>query len=314
MPDQPYHIDLDSIRRAFPPGLEPPTLLIDFARWLEGRVWGTVACFDLVGQFVDSAPIFSGSPLRNDFALFIRLPEGSAVGYWYAPGLEPNHAPVVVLGSEGQHEILAPSLEGLLAKIAVRFEDGWGDFLPHEDAEEDATDELAGWLVERLGEEDLESLIEPSLDLPDFAHWMGSWCREREDYWARHPIMTELGQKLAAHLPTGKNPWDRTRFEVAIVGSQYQARVFRRGPQPIEEAASIEPLLRVLRDEIWRDQPALGLWYTIAFGLYADVRVMPRFDYETRPMIGELPADLAEAQADLVRAPRPARWVPLWLA
>jgi hypothetical protein len=41
---------------------------------------------------------------------------------------------------------------------------------------------------------------------------------------------------------------------------------------------------------------------------------MPRFDYDTRPMIGDLPADLAEARADLRQAPRPARWVPDWLA
>ncbi len=41
------------------------------------------------------------------------------------------------------------------------------------------------------------------------------------------------------------------------------------------------------------------------FGLYADGRVMPRFDYEERPMIGDVPAELSEAKSDLARAPRP---------
>jgi hypothetical protein len=314
MPDQPYRIDVEGIRRAFPPAMEAPPLLIDFARWLEGREWGSVACFELVGQFSDSAPIVDGSPLRKDFALFIRMPDGSAVGYWFAPGLDPGHAPVVVLGSEGQHEILSPSLEGLLANIALRqFEDEWSDFLPHEDVEDDATDELADWLVERLGKEDLEALTEPSTKLPDFASAMEKWCRDREDYWARHPILAELGRQLAAHLPTGKNPWDRTHFEIAIVGRQFQARVLRRGRQPIEEAAAIEPLLRKLREEMWQDQPEWGLWYSMAFRLYANGRILPRFDYETRPTIGEAAADLKQAQADLARAPRPARWVPAWL-
>jgi hypothetical protein len=50
------------------------------------------------------------------------------------------------------------------------------------------------------------------------------------------------------------------------------------------------------------------------FTMSASGRVLPRFDYETRPVIGDAPADLAEARADLRRALRPERWVPAWLA
>jgi hypothetical protein len=127
-------------------------------------------------------------------------------------------------------------------------------------------------------------------------------------------MMAELGWRLAMYLPTGKNSWDKTRFEVAIVGAQYEARIFQRGPQPFPEAAAIEPLLRELRDEMRRAQPELGLWFSMRFGLYADGRVMPQFDYDSRPTIAGAPAALSEAKADLVRAPRPARWVPAWLA
>jgi hypothetical protein len=125
--------------------------------------------------------------------------------------------------------------------------------------------------------------------------------------------MVELANHLAAHRPAGKNLWDTTRFEVAMAGSQYQVRVLRRGRQPIEEAAAIEPLLRGLRDERWRAQNNLGLWFSMYFTMSADGRILPSFDYETRPMIGETPADLAEARADLRRAPRPSRWIPAWL-
>jgi hypothetical protein len=65
---------------------------------------------------------------------------------------------------------------------------------------------------------------------------------------------------------------------------------------------------------MWRAQPELGLWYSMAFVLSADGRIVPRFDYDTRPLIDLLPAELAQAKADLDRAPRPARWVPGWLA
>jgi hypothetical protein len=296
-------------------------LLLDFVGWLDGRPWGSAGCFSLVGNFTDLAPIVDGSPLRDQFALFMRLPEGSVVGAWYGPGGRAAKAPIVVLGSEGQHEIIAASLEGLLAKIALqRFEeDGeWTDFTPHEDVD-DATDELADWLTDRLdfkglGVKNLEKLAEPPVGLPDFGGWMAKWCSDREEFWAAHAMTIELAKHLTAHLPVGKNPWDNTHFNVAIVGRQYQMRVLRRGWQPVDEAAAIEPLLRELRDERCRAQNNLGLWYSMSFVMSANGRILPNFDYETRPKIGDAPADLAEARADLGRAPRPERWVPAWLA
>ena len=198
----PYHIDLDSIRRAFPPGTEPPALLIDFAAWLSGRPWGSAGCFDLVGRFSDSAPISDGSLLRNDFALFLRLPEGSVVGTWYGAGPDPAHAPIVVLGSEGQNEILAASLEGLLAKIALGHFEG-GDLAPHEDAQ-DATGELADWLIRRLGTRHLKTLTEAPTGLVDFGRWAERWCRDREAFWSTHPTVIEIAEHLSAHRPKGK--------------------------------------------------------------------------------------------------------------
>src|SRR3954462_9718570 len=76
--DTPYSIDLDSIRGAFPPGIEAPPLLLDFAGWLKGRPWGSVGCFSLQGQFSDQALIVDGSPLRDRLSLFMRLSDGAA--------------------------------------------------------------------------------------------------------------------------------------------------------------------------------------------------------------------------------------------
>jgi hypothetical protein len=307
-----YTFDINSVRRSFPLAMEAPSLLLDFGSWIERRAWGSVGCFGLVGDYSDSAPIVDGSPLRDKFALFLRLPEDSVVGAWY--GGDAAQAPIIVLGSEGQDEILAPSLEGFLAKIALhQFDDDWSDLAPHCTVE-DATDELACWLAERLGVGDLESFTRAPSALPDFHDWMETWCRDREEYWAKHPMMIELGRRLASHLRKGNPAWYKTHFETAIVGAQYQARILEGGWRPFDEASAIEPLLRELRDEMWRAQPALGLWYLMGFALAADGRILPRFDYEARPMIGEAPAELSEARADLARAPRPERWVPDWLS
>ncbi|MCK1653870.1 hypothetical protein IVA88_20845 [Bradyrhizobium sp. 149] len=313
MSEKPYPIDLDSIRGAFPPGIEAPSLLIDFAGWLKGRPWGSVGCFSLQGQFSDQAPIFDGSPLRDRFSLFMRLPDGSAVGGWYGAGLDRDNPPIVGLGSEGDHELLAPSLDGLLAKLTwQQFDKAWHDLLPYDEVE-CQTVELAQWLAGRPAGE--AAAPDDNLsELPDFRGFVEKWSRDREDYWANHRLMAELGWRLAAHLPKGKKPWDKTDFEIAIVGKQYEARVLTRGPQPFEEAGSIESLLRDLREEMRRAQPDLGLWHAMKFGLYADGRVMPNFEYDVRPSIDGEPAKLSEAQADLARAPRPERWVPKWLA
>ena len=312
MSETPYRIDLAGVRKAFPLWLEAPPLLVDFAAWLEGRAWGGLGCFDLVGQFSDNAPLFDSSLLRNEFALFMRLPDGSAVGTWYPDIGNAELAPVVLIDSEGQNRILAPSLEAFLAKLAsLQFEES--DLYPHEDSD-DQTDELAAWLRKRLGVKDLGTFLRAAEPVPDFADAMEKWCRDREAFWSDHPALRAVSAPLLPHRPLGQNPWDRTHFEVAIVGAQSQIRVLRRGRQPVEEAREIESILRDLRNEMWRGMPNLGLWYSMAFALYADGRIIPSFDYETRPTINELPADIAEARADLERAPRPERWVPAWLA
>src|SRR4051812_41948338 len=47
--------------------------------------------------------------------------------------------------------------------------------------------------------------------------------------------------------------------------------------------------------------PSAGLWYSKSFGLQGDGRIVPSFDYETRPMFDEQPAELSEARADISR-------------
>src|SRR5215471_4547039 len=139
MSDPSYRVDLESIRKAFPLQLDAPPLLIDFANWLDGRPWGSVGCFDLVGNFSDHA-FWDGNSVRNNFALFMRLPTGSLAGAWYPSDHELADAPIVLLDSEGQWKILSPSLEGFLARLALRDFADESD-LASDDDEQDATDE-----------------------------------------------------------------------------------------------------------------------------------------------------------------------------
>ncbi|KQP24670.1 hypothetical protein ASF27_11340 [Methylobacterium sp. Leaf102] len=311
-----YKVDEADIRRAFPPSLEPPGLLMEFGQWLAGRPWGSVGCFDLAGSWADDAPIVDGTPLRREFALFLHLPDGSEAGFWLPPGHDPNAPSIVGLGSEGEAGVIAPSLEAFLARLAVgAFDDGgtWSDFAPSELVVEDGLDDLAEWLRGRLGRADLEAVAVPG-DSIVFATRMARRSEEREAYWGRHPALADLAHLLNAHRPKGRNPWDSTRFEVSLVGDLFQARVFERGPQPIPEAALMEPILRALRDAQALSEPGCGLWFTMHFDMHADGTILPRFDYQTRPVIDGAPAPVDQGRADLARAPRPERWVPAWLS
>jgi hypothetical protein len=196
MSDPSYRVDLESICRTFPLDLDAPSLLIDFAHWLDGRPWGSVGCFDLVGNFSDHA-FWDGSSVRNNFALFMRLPTGSLAGAWYPSGHKPADAPIVLLDSEGQWKILGASLEAFLARLALREIAEESDLAPDDDDEQDATDELAAWLRKRLGAAELEKLTRIPDGLPDFRSFMENWYRERAAYWAYHPTMTALAKRLA---------------------------------------------------------------------------------------------------------------------
>lgn len=325
MAQDPYIVRRESLAAAFPPGHEPPRLLLDFADWLDGRPWGSLGCFRLQGTLSDEAPVVDGSALRREFSLFLYLPDGSLVGLWHPDGVPRAASPVVGLGSEGDAAVLAGSLEGFLAKLAREAfsEPAWSDLAAYEDDDEkdeaeiagdDAHSALAAWLGDRIGAARLDELAGDACDQTAFAARMDSWMHEREAHWAGHPILAEIGRALSAHRPRGKSPWDRTRLRATIVGALCEVQIYRSGPQPIAEAAVVEPLLRALRDEQHRADPDLGLWFEAQLALDAQGHILPRFEYQVRPVIGGAPAPVAEARSDLSRAPRPARWIPDWLS
>lgn len=321
MTREPYIVRRESLPLAFPPGHEPPALLLAFADWLDGRPWGSLGCYRVLGTLSDEAPIVDGSALRREFSLFLYLPDGSLVGLWHPGGVPSPESPVVGLGSEGDAAVLANSLDGFLVKLSRNaFADtAWSDLAPSDEEDEAgiaegcALDDLAAWLSRRIGRERLTALADDEPDQSVFPARMETWMHEREAHWATHPLLREIGQALSAHCPRGTNPWDQTRFRAAIVGTLFEAQVFRAGRQPLPESFALEPLLRDLREAQRAEDPDLGLWFEVELALDGEDRILPHFDYQGRLVIGGVPAPVEEARADLRRAPRPARWLPDWL-
>lgn len=116
----PYHVKLDSFREGFPDGIEVPPLLEAFASWLKDVPYGGVGCFELLGEpldvtYVSDEDEAATERLRRQLGIFLHLGEGSRLALWYYGAVPPA---VVLLGSEGDLENVAPSLEAFLAALS----------------------------------------------------------------------------------------------------------------------------------------------------------------------------------------------------
>ncbi|WP_424950544.1 hypothetical protein [Deinococcus sp.] len=147
---------VQELRAIFPALIPFPPLLADFVAWAEQFERGQLGWFEFEAQRLDDDWIENGAALADQFALFIRLPDGSMVGFWKPDG-DAGALPVVLLGSEGAQEVLGSTLEEFLWNWA-RGELGEAyDLMPDDQAGAEASDEqpadarpaLAAWLQEK---------------------------------------------------------------------------------------------------------------------------------------------------------------------
>ena len=195
-----YRVDWPSIERVFPLDRDPPEILKKFCLWVIANEWGSVGCFELGGCFIDDAPVRDASILRNQFAFFMVLPEGSVVGLWYPTNLNLLPPPVIVIGSEGQTEVIANSLESFLAQIASNFfndQSAWSDFGVHEDVDS-KTDLLSDWLKTELQIKNLQSVIQSPSTTLNFKAYFENWLAQREIFWFSYflPILAQITRLL----------------------------------------------------------------------------------------------------------------------
>ena len=318
-----YEVDLDELRRAFPNRSGPaslPALLTRFGKWLGGKPWRSVGSFDLALQWSDSG--FPGGERHYDeFALVIRLPDGSAAGYWLAGG-DVADAPIVLFGSEGQHEVLAPDLATLIARIAL------GDFSDMGGASEfrysdedygqgvapDLRPALQAFLRAETGTDDLRALVRkaepPRLD---FGEWVAGATEAYTADMLAHPDMRAMVAILDKYRPAKAEAWQVTAINIRWAGPSFDAWLALAAKDQLAEVEAVKPHLAALRDEAAAKKPGLGLWHSAMLMVYADrVWLSPDYIYTPDFRSGRPPAEAFKA--DQARAPREARRIPPWLA
>lgn len=130
---------MSNINSVFNDKIPMPKLLADFEQWANQLEYGELGYFELATDAIDDNWIESGSQLANQFAIWLRLGEGSMIGFWRPEYFSDSDIlPVVLLGSEGEIEVLGESLEDFLYKWASDgdFENAY-DLMPSGDDEDD---------------------------------------------------------------------------------------------------------------------------------------------------------------------------------
>jgi hypothetical protein len=261
--------------------------------------------------------------------LFAYLPEGSAVGYWLREGTDISKAPIVLLSLTGECGTLAPSLEVLLARMAVgEFEDFPEVELIYEagSGAPDLREELADFLKAHTGIENLASLADAASSFEtDIAEWVDETTTSHERALSRHPAMRAITEILKKHHPkafqTFKAELDPEALEESILtidiawaGDFYTATIISAGRNdPLEVAESLKPHLSALREEAAAKKPGLGLWHSATLLIsWQTVRFLPL--YNVAPQFRRVQPSAAAFVADHERCPREARRIPNWLA
>lgn len=348
-------VDLAPLQRAFAPPAKAPDLLLSFARWLQTAAAAGLPLAEGLGgdrgswtDRFDEHWIEEGADLSERFAPIIPLGDGSQIALWNRADGNSDW-PVVLIGGEGEAAVLADTLAGFLARLALaKFDEpadvdvgqdgySWLEFRATIEDEDAATaaaataeeradlaaariarKALGDWLRTQVGQDDLASLARrrtPYGALREFfdAHVQSVHARQQGSaHWRA------LRELMDRHAPVGRLAIARDVQILCAADHFAMGGISRRVFTPFEDRAKAEPIVRALREERVMRLPAHGLWFS------ATLRVYPRgtdgpIDLVTKylnpldeyPGMPTLPADAI--RADFKRYPRTPWWTPDWL-
>lgn len=320
--------NFNAITQHWPDGRDPPELLSKVAAYMRDQEWGSLGYVQLTGDRLDDYWIENGVDCWPQFGTFMHLPDGSRVAVWFRDDAPPGPAPIVLIGSEGEQRIEAPSLEAFLANWALSSFDDKGDLvaggystsLPsdlirgEDDDVADGRPAFAKFLEATLGQP-LTAVSQPAPPSAPFEAFFTAWGERARREILADPTLRAIAQKLDAYIPRGKDPWERVSFQVNAAGSRIEIGG-PKGPKSIlPEEADVIPLVLKAREARAQGGNAVrGLWHSAQILLLPDGACRIAADWEAEPKFrdGTNPSatDLA---ADLARFPRSSRWMEDWL-
>lgn len=306
-----YGVNIESLYKNFPAGFELPSLLLDFANWLKCKRAGSVGFFFLQSERFNDYWIENGSDLHPNFAFFLRDPTGGQIGYWLCDGRATVCPPVVMVGSEGELEILSETLEdffGLLAQGKTQAPD-----LDSRDQGGTEESEFERWLKART----VKTPVQRRQDHPDLKQWMETWGQQQRDWINGDPSHLQIADKLRRFVKPNAQPWETANFDVLLVGTQFKMwhRSFGPKPMPQSETADLEGLFNSVREQRAKKMPERGLWFSawVKVGLQGGAVLCCNFMDEPRILDEQPIIPASDYEHDLRVFPRSEHWTPEWL-
>lgn len=327
----------DDIARHWPDGREMPALIRDVTDYIKVQPWQAVGTTRLLGDRMDDYWIENGADLWRDFGIFMRLPDGSRVAQWFRAGHD-GEPPVVLIGSEGETEILAPDLSSFLAAWALYEFDDKGrlvvkspagavevnlppDLIRSEDEDDDeipnGRPEFVRFLETLVGSP-LVRFAQAAPPNEPFQKFFETWGQAARADIAADPHLRAIAGILDRFMPRGSEPWQRVSFHIGAVDRRVE--IGGAGdPRTVLDptlADAVRPHILAAREARAQGlHSPRGLWHSADLLLYPDGACHIAADWSAAPKFWHGPeATAAEFAADLARYPRSARWMEPWMA
>lgn len=170
-----------AIEATFPLGHRLPRPIIDLCGFLEQHGYPISGCFELSTVGMDGLKgWFRNEPSAYEqFLPFGRGACGDIYALWLTDGLSPDHAPVVLFGSEGELAVLARDAEQFCRLLCLGYSEIGLDDPNSKPTDFDETEPLRRFMLERYGFQ-LPANAAPiigdaSARFPGFRSWVQSF-------------------------------------------------------------------------------------------------------------------------------------------
>lgn len=181
-------MDKEDFRKNFPPSTDIPEELVKLLEYQnEVQDYYSGSFYLGVEPFPNTTTFDGDAEAASKFVEFGRGPDGSSYAFWLYDDLSLEKAPIVFMGSEGEHwGVLANSIPEFFSLLALgEFELGfsasWDEWSGPESDQENL-ENFRSWLKHEFGIEpasDPGSVVEQARHKhPDLQDWLDAWAEK----------------------------------------------------------------------------------------------------------------------------------------
>lgn len=155
-----------------------PEPIADICRFLEAHGYPISGCFEIskIGMRDVAGWFKNDEAARRLFMPFGRGACGDVYALWLTEDLPPERAPVIILGSEGQLDVLASNSTEFCRLLCLGYSEIGLDDIDSEPADFEETKPFRDFIQKKYHfelPETAQSIIEQARSLfPDFKHWV----------------------------------------------------------------------------------------------------------------------------------------------